>query len=397
MATSSPNEAQPSEKPAPPKKPSRIWRIFLRLVWHTTPFVFVGLALVFLVMPMGKKIAAQKTALETRQKNQVREAKPLTNVVTLEMTPHEMMEKISLPGVARPWKTLQVVAEVSGKIVVKKIEEGSRVKKGDILAVIDKRDYQNTYDSAKASYETARTSLNRFKALSKNQFVTQSQLDEARSQVKTAKAAMGNAKLALSRCAIRSPMNGIVDRAYIENGSFLGVGDPVAKILQINKLKIEVGIPESDVAAVRKLKHFDITIDALNGKTVTGTYHYLYKTTDSLARLYSLEIALENPDFEILPDMFSRVAIVKARDPEGLGVPMYALLTRNNVTGVFVERDSQARFQPIAIGFQDGWETQVTKGLSPGEHVVVVGHLIIDDGEKVNVIKQVQSMEEINP
>lgn len=278
-----------------PRKRMGIGRALLRLIWHTTPFVFVGLAIVFLIMPMGKKIAAQKAELAARQQNQVTEEKPLTNVVTLEMVPHELSEKISLPGVAKPWKTLEVVSEVSGKIVLKKIDEGTRVNKGDVLAVIDRRDYQNTYNSAKASYETAQTTLKRFKALSKKQFVTQSQLDDAAAAVKTTKAAMDNAKLSLTRCTIRSPMQGIVDRSFIETGSFLGVGDPVAKILQIHKLKIEVGIPESDVAAVRKLKAFDMTIDALGGRIYTGDYHYLYKTTDSMARLYNLEIALDNP------------------------------------------------------------------------------------------------------
>ncbi len=88
----------------------------------------------------------------------------------------------------------------------------------------------------------------------------------------------------------------------------------MAKIIEIDKLKIEVGIPESDVAAVRKLETFDITIDALGSRTYTGYSHYLYKTSDSFARLYNLEIRLDNPDQQILPDMFVRVGIIKKQD-----------------------------------------------------------------------------------
>ncbi len=206
---------------------------------------------------------------------------------------------------------------------------------------------------------------------------------------------METAKLHLDRCTLHAPMAGLVDRSHIEEGSFLGVGDPVARILQIDTLKIEVGIPESDVSTVRNLKQFDMTVDALKGRAFTGQYHYLQKTTDSLARLYNLEIRLENPDHALLPDMFVRVAIVKNREKQGLGVPIYSLIDRGGRTGVFVEDQGRAKFIPVNTGFQDGWKIQITAGLSPGDHVVVVGHRIIDDGEPLKVDRRVRSMAEL--
>jgi RND family efflux transporter MFP subunit len=190
-------------------------------------------------------------------------------------------------------------------------------------------------------------------------------------------------------------MAGVVDRVYIEYGNFLDAGDPVVSILEMDRLKVEVGIPESDVAAVRKLHRFDMSFDALNGKSVTGTYHYLYKTTDSMARLYNLEIKLDNPTFEILPDMFARVNIIKNQDPQGLAIPLYTLVTKNKETGIFVENQGRVSFRPVTTGFQDGWKILISQGLAPGENVVVVGHRIIEDGEKVNVAQTVSSMEEL--
>jgi len=370
-------------------------RTILRLIWKSIPIITVILVVALVIFPLGKKISAKKANLAEKHSHQMKKEKAPTNVITMAMLPGMVMEKISLPGVAKPWISLQAASEVTGKIVTKMIEEGTRVKKGDILAVIDKRDYQNNYDSALASHETALTTRKRFTALSKKQFVTQSQLDDAKARVKTTKAAMDTAKLNLSRCTIRSPMEGMVDRVYIEVGNFLGVGDPVATILQIDRLKIEVGIPESDVAAVRKLKTFDMTIDALGGRHYGGDYHYLYKTADSMARLYNLEIEVDNPDHLILPGMFARVNIIKNHDPQGLAVPIYALVTVNRQTGVFVEKESQVLFRPVTTGYLDGWKTQVSKGLSPGENVVVVGHKIIEDGETVNVTKTILNMEEL--
>lgn len=368
----------------------------LRIIWKNIPFLVVLLAILFVILPLGKRISLKKMELTQKQANEKSDTKALTNVITMELIPAMVMEKLSLPGVAKPWISLEVVSEIRGKIVNKKVTEGLQVNKDDILAVIDKSDYQNAYDSALASYETALSTQKRLKALVKKNFVTKSQLDDAVAMVKTSKAALDNAKLSLSRCTIRSPMKGIVDRIHIENGTFLNSGDPVAKILQIDRLKIEVGIPESDVAAVRKLKTFEMTIDALDGKTFTGEYHYLHKTSDSMARLYNLEIKVDNFDGQILPDMFVRVKIIKNQDPQGLAVPMYSLVNHNKDIGVYIEKDGIVQYRPLKTGFQDGWKTQIPEGLYPGEKVVVVGHRIIEDGEQVKVTKTIRDMEEIS-
>ena len=373
-----------------------IGRKTLKLIWKIIPFITVLLIIGLIILPLGKKISAKKADLVEKQLKEKAVTKALTNVITMELIPAMVMEKLSLPGVAKPWISLEVVSEIRGKVVDKKVTEGRHVNKGDVLAVIDKSDYQNSYDSALASYDSALSTQKRLKALVKKNFVTQSQLDDAVARVKTSRAGLDNAKLNLSRCMILSPMQGVVDRIHIENGTFLNSGDPVASILQIDKLKIEVGIPESDVDAVRKLKSFDMTIDALDGKTYTGVYHYLYKTTDSMARLYNLEIKVDNTGGEILPGMFARVKIIKKQDPLGLAVPMYSLVTLNKDIGVYVESRGIVRFRPVSTGFLDGWKIQIPKGLEPGEKVVVIGHRIIEDGEQVNVTKTIRDMEEIS-
>ncbi|MCF6249480.1 MAG: efflux RND transporter periplasmic adaptor subunit [Desulfobacula sp.] len=375
-------------------KPSMTRKI-LRLAWKVIPFFTILLISMAIILPMFSMMETKKMALAQKLANEKAAPRALTNVITLEMIPGLLQEKLSLPGIAKPWVSLDVVAEVRGKIVDKKVWEGRYVKKGDILAVIDKSDYKNAYDSSLASHEIALANEKRIKALVKKNFVTRSQLDDTVAMVKTSKAALANAKLNLSRCTILSPMSGIIDRVHIENGTYLGSGDPVARILQIDKLKITVGIPESDVDAVRKLKTFDMTIDALGGKTYTGEYHYFYKTTDTLARLYNLEIKVDNTDGRILPDMFARVNIIKQNTPQGIAVPMYSLINQNNLVGVFVEKEKIAKFVPVETGFQDGWKIQISKGLSPGDKVVVVGHRIIEDGEKVNVTKSIRDMEEL--
>lgn len=372
-------------------------KTLLRLVLRCLPFAVVFLAAVLIILPLSKKISAKKTHLEQKKSRERTEKRKPANVVTMKIAPGMVMEKLSFPGTAEPWVSLDVVSEARGKVVSKKTGNGRHVKKGDILAVIDQSDYKNARDSALASYETAQAHLKRLKALVKKQFVANSQLDDAVARVKTTKAALENAQLNLKRCFIRSPMKGIVDNVYIENGTLLEPGKPVAHIIQIDRLKIVVGIPESDVDAVRNLKTFQISIDALDGKKFEGGFHYLYKTASPAAHLYNLEIRLDNKKGRVLPGMFARVRIIKNQDPEGLAVPMYSLVNRNERMGVFVEKKGTVRFRPVTRGFQDGWKIQIPQGLDPGDNVVVVGQRTVEHNEKVNVTESIRDMEALHP
>ena len=380
-----------------PQRPSKhpVLQKLTAVLVKIIPFCSVVFLIVVITFVLTSKITARKTEITRQQSRDEQVQKPVKNVVTMKMAPALIKETISLPGIARPWISTEAVAEVRGKVIKTIVKEGQPVKTGDLLAVIDKRDYQNVYNTALAAYETAKANEERLTALVRKQFATRSQFDDAVAQVKTTRAALDNAKLSLDRCAVISPIKGIVDRIHIENGSFLNSGDRVADILQMDKLKVEVGIPESDVDAVRNLNSFDIVIDALDGRTYKGYSHYLYKTASSSARLYTLEIRVENPDLKILPDMFARVTMIKNQDPKGLAVPIYAMVTLDNQIGVYAEKNDVVRFRPVSAGFITGWRIQITDGLNPGDHVVVIGHRLIENGDPVNVTKVIENLEEL--
>lgn len=325
------------------------------------------------------------------------EKKPevIANVVTLELTPSPIRDKINLPGNIVPWIQLEVLSEVSGMVDKKVLEQGQIVRKGDIIAVLDSRDYQHIFNSAKASYEAAAALRDRLQQLHKGQLSTRTQLDEAVAQVETLKASMDTAALNIERCTIRAPISGIINRMFIEKGQFLNSFQKVAEILQIDQVKATVGIPESDVDAVRRINEFKLTIDALGGKKFRAKKHYLSKTADAMARLYNLDLVLANPDGEILPDMFVRVEIIKQEVPYSLSVPLYSVISRNNENTVYVIKEGKAYSRKVHLGLQEGWRVQVTEGLTAGDRVIVVGHRTVNEGQTVNVVRNVLSLEEI--
>lgn len=352
------------------------------------------IVLVGLIVILGGWIYTQGKSLKEKKASELGQDKPPVNVVALTVSPGPMKESINLPGVLRPWISLRVVAEVRGKIVEKNVEQGQRVTKGQVLAKIEPRDYQNAHASAKAAYRAAKASYDRITALVKDRLATQSQLDDVSAQLETTQAGLDNAALNLERCVIRSPMNGVVDNLPIEIGRFMNTGDPVADLLQVDRLKVEVGIPESDVVAVRRIRNFRVMVDALN-KVVEGDFHFLSKSTDNMAMLYKLEIALDNKAGELLPDMFARVEIVKKEVPDGIAVPLFALLENEEQNTVFVANDNAAHRRPVSVGIQDGWRLQITEGLQRKDQVIVVGQRGLRDGDRINVVRTVNRIEDI--
>lgn len=382
-------EEHPNEPvPAAERRP------LLQRLWGFLPTGIVIL-LVGVIFVLFGQIKSEGEVIKERAAADLRKEQSHPNVITMEVAPSRLRERLSLPGTVKPWMSLKIVAEVSGKIVEKRVSEGQRVAKGDIIALIDDRDYKNALASSQASYQVALASRKRLEKLYKEKVSTQSQIDDIVARVRTSKAALDNAALALERCAIRAPFDGVVNRFYIEAGQYLGVGDPVAEVLQLDRVKIEVGIPESDVDKVRRLEHFTVKIDALGGRSFAGTRHYLYYNSDNFARLYNLEIAVENPDGEILPDMFTRVEIVKTEVADGLGVPLYSLINRKDTNALYVVKEGVARLVPVETGIQDGWQIEIRRGIKPGDQVVVVGQRQIDDGAAVNVTRTIHTIGEL--
>jgi RND family efflux transporter MFP subunit len=198
----------------------------------------------------------------------------------------------------------------------------------------------------------------------------------------------------VDRCRITAPFTGTLNNVFFEKDQYINTGDMLAQLIQVDRVKVNVGIPESDVGSVRKLDSFEISFDALGGKTVMGEKVYLSKTTESSARLYSLKLAVENPGQEILPDMFARVEIVKREVTGGIVLPVFSVINQNDQNFVYVlgEDDVVAR-RSIDIGLQESWMVEVTSGLAPGERVVVEGHRDVQDGDMVNVTKNYDSVE----
>jgi RND family efflux transporter MFP subunit len=366
----------------------------LRFIWGVIPWMMVALIVVFIVI-MGGRIKEEKARLEEAKKTAIKKEVQPVQVITLTLKPRRLEDKINLPAQVEPFEDLLVKAEVPGQVVTVLVEEGQTVEKGQVLIQLDDRDYRSRLARIEANYKLAKLNHDRISALVKKKIAAATKLDEIEALLKDLAAQRKEAKLALSRTRITSPICCLLNELKAKEGDFVSVADPVAQILQLDQVKVTVGVPESDVAAIFDLDEAEVLIEALGKHRVKGRKVFLSRQPRTLARLYALELVVPNPDRRILPGMFARVELVKRVFNQALAIPLYGVITQGDENVVFVDREGRAEKRNIELGVLIGWQVQVTSGLKPGERVIVVGHRLLDDGQQVEVIKNVTDPTEI--
>jgi membrane fusion protein (multidrug efflux system) len=366
----------------------------LRFIWGTIPWVIVVLLVVFIVI-LGSRIMREKARLEEAKKAAVKKEIEQVQVITLTLKPRRLEDKINLPAMVDPYEDVLIKAEVPGQVIKVLAQEGQTVTNGQVLVQLDDRDYRVRLARIEANYQLAKLDYERTAALAQKKVMSRAELDKIEAQLKDLEAQVSEAQLALSRTKITSPMCCLLNEIEAKRGDFVSVGDPVAHILQLDPVKVTVGVPESDVAAIFDLNEAEVIVEALNKRRVKGRKIYLSRQPRTLARLYDLELRVPNPDGRILPGMFARVELVKAVFRRALAVPLYAVITQGEKRFVYIEEDGRAERRNIQLGILVGWQVQVTSGLKPGDRVVVVGHRFLDDGQPVKVIKNVSNPREI--
>lgn len=367
---------------------------FLRFIWGVIPWIMVALIVAFIVN-MGGRIMEKRAALEEEKKAALKKEVPAVRVITLTLEPQRLVDAINLPAQVEPYEEVWVKSEVPGQVVDVRVKEGQMVKRGQVLMQLDDRDFRARLARIEANYRLARLNYDRTKALVKKNLAAPAELDEIEAQLKDLAAQRNEAALALTRTTIKTPLSSLLNDITAKRGDFIGVGDPVAQILEIDTVKVTVGVPESDVAAIFDLKEADVIIEALGTSRVKGEKIFLSRKPRTLARLFDLELKVPNPDGRILPGMFARVELVKHVYNQALAVPLYTIITQGDERFVFIEKDGRAEKRKVTLGTLIGWRVHITSGLKAGENVIAVGHRLLDDGQAVEVIKNVDNPNEI--
>jgi membrane fusion protein, multidrug efflux system len=315
------------------------------------------------------------------------------NVAVELVAPGPFREMIRVTGTVRADRDVVVSAEEAGIVRELLVPRGAAVRPGQPLARIDARVLETQVREAEARAALARETWDRRKRLFEDDRVgSELAYLEARYQWEQAEAAVATLRERLQRTVVRAPVGGIVDERLVETGAMVSAGSTVARIVGIDPIKVVAGIPErfaDDVAVGAAAR---VTFDVFPGQPFEGTIGFVGTTVNPRNRTFEIEVVIPNPGGSIKPEMVANVEVTRRDLDDAIAVPQDALVRVEQGFVAFVtETDggaAVARARPVTLGAAQGNRVVVHDGLEPGDHLIVVGHKQVADGDRIRITRQ---------
>ena len=273
-----------------------------------------------------------------------------------------------------------IVPQTAGRITKINVEIGDRVRKGQVLAEIDKAQLQQ----AQLQLHNAEVELERLRTLYNAGGLSKSDLDAIELQYNVAKTQVNNL---IENTTLLSPIDGVITARNYDAGDMYAMSAPIFTVEQIKPVKLLVAVSESDYSKVKKGDRVTITAEAFPDLTFDGKIDRIYPTIDPTTRTFNVEVVVSNNYSTLRPGMFARVKI-NFGENDSVVIPDVAVVKQQGSGERFVyvlNEDGTVTYQKIELGRRMGTEYEVLSGLVDGATVVTGGQIRLKDGIKVTV------------
>ncbi len=339
---------------------------------------------------------------------------PATEVevsTVVQIYPSQTFTLLNASGYVVAQRKAAVASKITGRLVSVSVEEGSIVKKGDVIARLEGEDVDalkgqaeanldvsySSLDQAKAELNEATLSFNRNKELLDQGLVTRAQFDSAEARYKKAlasvkgaedainanKAALRAAKVSLEYTLIRAPFDAVVLTKNADIGDIvtpLGAAAnakaSVVTIADMSSLQIEVDVSEANLGIVKVGQPCEIQLDAFPDARFQGKVHMIVPTADRTKASVMVKIKFLDKDKRILPEMSAKVAFLERpvrpdeKKPRAVINPA-AIINNNGKKTVYLIKENKVTETPITTGAQLGDLIEISSGVSVGDRVVL--------------------------
>ncbi|WP_394354701.1 efflux RND transporter periplasmic adaptor subunit [Aquipseudomonas alcaligenes] len=323
------------------------------------------------------------------------------------------------PARTAGFREVQVRAQVSGILQERTYQEGSQVKRGEVLFRIDPRPYQAALARAKgtlaqeqARYRQTDRDLKRIRELQKKGFASESELDNAvsnfeqsKANIEAAKAEVQAKQIDLDYTTVEAPISGITSKETVSEGSLMVAGDPNASLLtqitQLDPIYVNFAAPDREVSSVRQGlqdgslvreggQRMSVEIKFSDGSSypVEGKVDFTDSLIDRSTGTVSARAVVPNPDQALMPGQFVRVVVKGINKPNAITVPERALSQGPNGTFVYVvDEQGLARIRPVGTAHTAGGRWVVESGIEAGDKVIVEGLPKVRPNAPVKVVE----------
>jgi RND family efflux transporter MFP subunit len=295
----------------------------------------------------------------------------------------EMNSTISRPSVVQPNEVASIAATMPGRLSDFKVELGSKVSKGQTIGKVDTKTYDIQLQNLQLAVGKFERDYKRNKELYEGNALSESNYLDSKFAYESRKLEMEQLQQQINDSYIKSPISGtIIDKRNL-SGEFIGAGNPIATVVDVDLLKIYVALNESEVRFVKLNQEVAISASVFPDKNFRGKVTYISPSTDENFN-YKVEIQArvkENPALKA--GTYVTVLFETNTKDMALQIPKKALVEGVKNAYVYVQNGDKAEKRIIKVGRENGNYIEVISGLKEGEKVVVDGQINIVDNSLI--------------
>ena len=299
-------------------------------------------------------------------------------------TTMRFVETIEAVGTANANEQVTITAQVTERITRLGFDDGSFVRKGQMLAVLSQGQQAAALAEAQAREREARQQLGRITTLRQKGFATKASEDAQIAAASTARAQAQQVRAQIGERVITAPFSGYVSLRNISPGAVVNSGTEIATVSDISTIKLDFPVPETALSALRP----GLTIEARSAAYPDIPFRGQIATVDPVidpnTRAVTVRARLPNPDGMLKPGMLLSVAI-ETSPRLGLSVPELAVVGEGDSRFVYVVDKGVAKRVQVRTGLRTGGRIEIIEGLQPGQPVVTEGVVKLSDGMKVRL------------
>ncbi|TCS75248.1 efflux RND transporter periplasmic adaptor subunit [Pectinatus cerevisiiphilus] len=306
-------------------------------------------------------------------------------------------QNYTYPGEVRGRYESQLAFQVTGKIIKRNVQLGSRVNAGDVLMQMDAKDIQQTVNSnsaqvysAQSQLKLAKSNLERYQQLLDGGAISHAQYDQYVNAYDAATAAVQQATAQYTQGAnqldytlLTADQSGVVSAITAEAGQIVNAGQTVVTIVQDGEREIEINVPENRLEELKTAGRFQVTFWALPNVTLNGQVREIAPMADPTTRTFKVRISLLNPSPAIKLGMTATVSLADVDATTGFSIPISALYQTGDTPAVWVVNNNILTLRPIKTGSFGNGTIQVLTGLETGDRIITAGVHKLEEGQRV--------------
>ena len=334
-------------------------KIAKTLLWFVVAAVIVGALVMQRLESSGQG--------RTEQVETVAEA---LEVETRLVAPRPLMERFATLGTIVADEKVDIRSEISGVLETIHFDEGTRVRRGELLARIDDAQFVADRDRAQSRVDLATLREERQQDLLDQGLTSQDDYDMALSQLNVLDAELRQAVARLEKTQIRAPFGGVVGLRSVSPGAAITPETHIATLQKIDWIKVEFSVPESYAGLVELGDSVGFRVKGA-ARDYVGEVYAFEPNVDRETRSLRARARCENTDGELLPGAFADVELAVRQIDDALTVPAIAVIPELGSKKVFVVEDGLATPRLVETGVRTDTEVEITRGLVEGDRVIV--------------------------